>query len=194
MTVNKTGAPSTYAKSWNQINWKLVEAHVYQMQMRIAKSIREGRWGKAKALQHLLSRSFYGKLWAVKRILIGASPEILLNKIKPDLEQFLSIRGLTLSKEKTKLSHLSDEFNFLGFNVRKYNQKLLIQPEDGKTQTLLARVRDFLNSHRGIPFHVMLIKLNSIIRGWAYTYRRVVAKARMGYIDNRLYFLVRKWL
>ena len=62
MTVVKTGAPSTYVKNWNQINWKLVKAHVYQMQMRIAKSIREGQSGKAKALQHLLSRSFYGQL------------------------------------------------------------------------------------------------------------------------------------
>ena len=69
MTVNITGAPSTVANSWNQINWKLVKAHVYQIQMRIAKSIREGRWGKAQALQHLLSRSFYGRLWAVKRII-----------------------------------------------------------------------------------------------------------------------------
>ena len=40
----------------------------------------------------------------------------------------------------------------------------------------------------------MLIKLNRIIRGWAYAYRRVVAKVRMTYIDNRLYYLVRRWL
>ena len=62
------GASSAYAKNWKQVNWKKVHAFVYRIQVRIAKSIREGRWGKAKALQHLLSRSFYGKLWAVKRI------------------------------------------------------------------------------------------------------------------------------
>ncbi len=66
MMAIKASAPSTKAQNWNSVNWKSVRAFVYQMQKRIAKSIREGRWGKAKALQHLLSRSFYAKLLAVK--------------------------------------------------------------------------------------------------------------------------------
>ena len=36
--------------------------------------------------------------------------------------------------------------------------------------------------------------MNRIIRGWAHAYRRVVAKSRMDYVDNRLYSLVCKWL
>jgi RNA-directed DNA polymerase len=399
MTAIQAGAPSTYAKNWNLVNWKKVRAIVYRMQTRIAKSIREGKWGKAKALLHILARSFCGKLLAVKRItsnkgsrtpgidgvtwnspskrweaalnlkvsgyrsqplrriyilkkngkkrplgiptlndramqelfalglrpiaetvgdlhsygfrerrslhdaikmafislsakvsaqwileadikacfdcishdwlleniplpkgilrqwlkagymesstlydtdagtpqggiispilcnlaldgledlvkkgrnkrlrklniiryaddfiITGATPEILLNEIKPDLERFLAERGLTLSEEKTKLSHIDKGFNFLGFNIRKYKSKLLIQPEDGKTRTLLTKVSTFLESHRGISFHIMLLKLNRIIRGWAHAYRRVVAKHLMTYVDDRLYFLVRKWL
>ena len=62
-------APSTKAQNWDSVNWKVVRAFVHQMQKRIAKSIREKRWGKAKALQHLLSRSFYAKLLAVKTII-----------------------------------------------------------------------------------------------------------------------------
>ena len=68
MTAIHAGAPSAYAKNWRQVNWRTVEAYVYRMQTRIAESVREGRWGKAQALQHLLSRSFYGRLWAVKRV------------------------------------------------------------------------------------------------------------------------------
>ncbi len=127
-------------------------------------------------------------------IITGANPEILLNEVKPEVEWFLAERGLTLSEEKTKLSHIDDGFNFLGFNVRKFNQKLLIQPQDGKVQSLLEKVRVFLDQHRGISFHVMLLKLNSIVRGWAYAYRHSVAKSRMYYADNRIYFLIRKWL
>lgn len=69
MMAIKASAPSTRAQNWNSVNWKVVRAFVHHMQIRIAKSIREGRWGKAKALQHLLSRSFYAKLLAVKTIL-----------------------------------------------------------------------------------------------------------------------------
>ncbi len=398
MAVNAS-APSTRAQNWNSVNWKVVRAFVYQMQKRIAKSIREGRWGKAKALQHLLSRSFYAKLLAVKTIMsnkgsrtpgidgetwkssrkrwqavldlqtrgyqaqplrrlyiskkngklrplgiptlhdramqmlyalglkpiaetvadkhsygfrekrslhdaikmtflslstkvsaqwileadikacfdwishdwllgniplprkilqtwlksgymesstfhdmedgtpqggiispllcnmtldglenlvvkgrnkkvrklniiryaddfiiTGATPEILLNEIKPDVVRFLTERGLMLSDEKTKLSHIDNGFNFLGVNVRKYKKKLLIKPEEGKARELLNKVRAFLDSQRGISFHVMLLKLNRLVRGWAYAYRKVVAKERMNYVDNRLYFLVRNWL
>lgn len=67
--ASHASAPSSRAQNWNQVNWRIVEALVYQMQVRIAKSIRQGRWGKAKALQHLLSRSLYGRMLAVKRIM-----------------------------------------------------------------------------------------------------------------------------
>ncbi len=53
---------------WHNINWckcnKVVKSH----QARIVKAIRENRWGKAKALQRLLTRSFSGKALAVKRV------------------------------------------------------------------------------------------------------------------------------
>jgi RNA-directed DNA polymerase len=59
MTASKAGASSTYAENWNRIPWGKVKAFVYRMQMRIAQSIREGRWNKAKALQHLLQSNRY---------------------------------------------------------------------------------------------------------------------------------------
>ncbi|MCP4136432.1 MAG: group II intron reverse transcriptase/maturase [bacterium] len=70
MTLTKllTGAPSAELKSWDAINWDKVERHVRRLQVRIAKAIEQGRWGKVKALQRLLSRSFYAKLLAAKRV------------------------------------------------------------------------------------------------------------------------------
>ena len=62
MTAVKLGAPSTDAQHWRPVNWRQVEHFVYRMQMPIAKSIQEERWGRAKALQRVLTRSFYGKL------------------------------------------------------------------------------------------------------------------------------------
>lgn len=127
-------------------------------------------------------------------IITGATPEILLEQIKPDVERFLSERGLILSAEKTRVSHIDNGFNFLGFNLRKYKGKLLVKPEEGKPRELLKRVRAFMEGHRGISFHVLLLKLNRILRGWAYAYRKSVAKERMGYVDNQVYLLVCKWL
>lgn len=54
--------------SWESINWKTPEAQVYRLQMRIAKVHREGRQGKVRALQWLLTHSLQAKLLAVKRV------------------------------------------------------------------------------------------------------------------------------
>ena len=68
MTKTLTGAPYAQRFEWRSIDWKKIRKQVRYMQVRIAKAFREKRFGKAKALQRLLSRSFYGKLLAVKRV------------------------------------------------------------------------------------------------------------------------------
>ncbi len=127
-------------------------------------------------------------------IITGAGPEILLTEIKPDLERFLAERGLSLSPEKTKLSHINEGFDFLGFNIRKYKDKLLIKPERSKSTNLRNKVKALLKQYRGASFHVMLLKLNSVLRGWAYAHRHVVAKKLMSRLDNDIFKLVCQWL
>jgi RNA-directed DNA polymerase len=61
------GASSTSA-NWDAIDWQPIEANVRRLQMRIAKATREGRWGKVKALQWLLTHSSSAKLLAVRRV------------------------------------------------------------------------------------------------------------------------------
>ena len=63
------GAPSACNNNWNSIDWRAVEKYVFKLQMRIAKATREGRHGKVKALQWLLTHSFYAKLLAVRRVI-----------------------------------------------------------------------------------------------------------------------------
>jgi RNA-directed DNA polymerase len=63
-----TGASPTDTETWEAILWPKVTANVFRLQMRIAKAVRIGRWGKAKALQRLLVNSFSAKVLAVKRV------------------------------------------------------------------------------------------------------------------------------
>ena len=65
--VSLTGASSASAK-WDSINWKNTKAEVHRLQMRIAKAVSEGRHGKVKALQWLLTHSSHAKLLAVRRV------------------------------------------------------------------------------------------------------------------------------
>jgi len=61
-------ASSGKATKWEQIDWPRHERNVSRLQARIVKATQEGRWGKVKALQRLLTCSFSGKALAVKRV------------------------------------------------------------------------------------------------------------------------------
>jgi RNA-directed DNA polymerase len=61
-------------------------------------------------------------------VITGASRELLEQEIKPLVQGFLAERGLELSPEKTQITRIEDDFDFLGHNVRKYKGKLLIKP------------------------------------------------------------------
>ena len=69
MTVaSVTGAASGGEVEWHQIDWAKAHRTVRRLQVRIAKAVREGRWGKVKSLQWLLTHSRSGKALAVKRV------------------------------------------------------------------------------------------------------------------------------
>ena len=63
-----TYAPSGQPPHWDQIDWDQCGRRVKRLQARIVKATREGRWGKVKSLQRLLTHSFSGKALAVKRV------------------------------------------------------------------------------------------------------------------------------
>ena len=400
MTALIAGAPSGMKTNWNQVNWEYIRAQVNQLQVRIAKAVKEGRWGKVRALQHLLTHSFYAKLLAVKRVISnkgaktpgidgktwkkpsdywhgalslstygyraqplrrihipksngkqrplgiptifdrgmqalyalalkpvaettadshsygfrekrslhdavkqcfialatkvaapsvldadikaffdkishqwlldniplpqrmlkqwlacgymekaeyfetkegspqggiispilanmtldglqgliqkgptykkrnklnfiryaddfvvsGVTESLLKDEVLPAIEQFLKPRGLTLSQEKTHVRSIYQGFDFLGFNIRKYNQKLLIKPTPKKVKRFMEEIKVFLKQSKGIPFQALLTRLNRKLRGWGNSNRHVVAKELFGYLDNQIYRWVNRWL
>lgn len=68
MSPSFTGASSPSETTWDTKDWSKVMKEVRRLQMRIAKAVREKRYGKVKALQWLLTHSYTAKLLAVKRV------------------------------------------------------------------------------------------------------------------------------
>ena len=56
------------SNAWDSIDWLRCEIAVKKLQARIVKAQKEGRYGKVKALQWMLTHSFYAKALAVKRV------------------------------------------------------------------------------------------------------------------------------
>jgi hypothetical protein len=66
--VDATGASFHGVTDWHAIDWESANHTVRRLQARIVKATQEGKWGKVKALQRLLTRSFSGKALAVRRV------------------------------------------------------------------------------------------------------------------------------
>ena len=66
--MTPAGGASSATTLWDSIDWKTTETCVRRLQIRIAEAVREGRWGKVKALQRLLTHSHSAKLLAVRRV------------------------------------------------------------------------------------------------------------------------------
>jgi len=121
-------------------------------------------------------------------IVTARSREILETKIKPVLVQFLKERGLELSPEKTKITHIDDGFDFLGFNMRKYKGKLLIKPSKASTKSFLNDIRGYIKANPTVKTENLIRKLNEKIRGWANYYCHSVAKETFSKVDRQVFF------
>jgi RNA-directed DNA polymerase len=123
----------------------------------------------------------------------GASKEILEQKVKPAVIQFLDERGLKLSEEKSVITHITQGFNFLGQNVRKYGQKLLIKPTRQSVRSVLEKARDLIKRGHGKNAATLIRKLNPLLIGWANYHRHVVSKRVFGRVDYYVHAMLRRW-
>jgi RNA-directed DNA polymerase len=126
-------------------------------------------------------------------IVTGSSPEILEKQVTPVLERFLSERDLELSREKTKITHIEQGFDFLGQNLRKYNDKLLIKPSQKNTRAFLTKVRATIKANKQATAGDLINRLNPIIQGWANYHRHVVSKKVFSRVDSEIFQTLWRW-
>jgi RNA-directed DNA polymerase len=126
-------------------------------------------------------------------IITGATRELLEQTIQPLVATFLQERGLTLSSEKTHITHIATGFDFLGQNVRKYRGKLLIKPAKNNVHAFLEKVRGVIKAHRQAPAAQLIALLNPLLRGWANYHRHVVSKATFQACDHAIFWALWRW-
>ena len=126
-------------------------------------------------------------------IITGNSNEWLQDEVMQVLVNFLAVRGLTLSPEKTKITHITEGFDFLGWNVRKYNGKLLIKPSKANINAHLKKIREIIKGNKAIKQINLIRLLNPVLRGWANYHCHIVAKNTFGYVDAQVWSLLWWW-
>ena len=124
---------------------------------------------------------------------VTAAKRETLDDIRLMLTEFLSERGLSLSEEKTLITNISEGFDFLGFNVRKYNGKLLIKPSEKSIKKMTEKLHEVIFSHKAVAQNVLIDLLNPVITGWGNYFRHVVSKDVFSHIDHILLGQLIRW-
>lgn len=126
-------------------------------------------------------------------IITGNSREILENTVKPLVVSFIKERGLELSMEKTVITHISNGFDFLGINIRKYNGKLITKPSKKNVVAFLENIRMIIKKNATAKTEDLIYLLNPKISGWANYYRHAASSKTFATVDHNIFQAIRKW-
>jgi len=143
--------------------------------------------GKARKLKVHVVR------YADDFVVTGVSRELLENDVRPWVEAFLAKRGLQLSEEKTRIAHIDDGFDFLGWNFRKYSGKLLIKPSKKNVKTFYRKVAETISGNKTAKQADLIRKLNPMLRGWAQYHQPVVAKQAYSRMEHLVFQRLWRW-
>jgi RNA-directed DNA polymerase len=126
-------------------------------------------------------------------IVTARTQETLEKIVKPAVVAFLAERGLELSEQKTAITHIEAGFNFLGQNVRKYQNKLVIKPAKDGRKALVQKSRECIKSMLGQKAETLIKKLNPILRGWANYHRYVCSAEAFWSADRIIRYQLLRW-
>lgn len=108
--------------------------------------------------------------------------------------------GLRLSAEKSRVCHLDERFDFLGFRIQRRHKKgtnkmsVYTYPSKKALLSIMAKVRALTKKARHHGLADLLGRLNPVLRGWCAYFRHGVAKATFGYLDAFAWHRVTQWL
>jgi RNA-directed DNA polymerase len=115
-------------------------------------------------------------------------------QVKARLAEWLEPRGLAFNEAKTRIVPLSEGFDFLGFNLRRYaNGKLLIKPGAIAIKRFRKRLAGEFRALRGVNAATVLAKIVPITRGWCAYYQAAVSSRVFKGLDAYLWRLTYKW-
>jgi RNA-directed DNA polymerase len=132
-------------------------------------------------LQDALDGQFRVVRYADDFVVIGASREALKAQALPVVRDFLAERGLTLARNKTKITNIEDGFDFLGFTFREYEDKaraigykkgiFLVTPSKASVKAFKNRLKRIFHASRHTSPRALIVTLNPILRGWCQYYK-----------------------
>jgi RNA-directed DNA polymerase len=114
--------------------------------------------------------------------------------VKAKLAGWLAARGMSINEDKTRIARLTEGFDFLGWNVRRYaNGKLLIRPSKKAVRKHREQLAGQMRALRGSNAIAVIAALNPVVRGWTAYHRCMVSSSTFSSLDAYMWKLTWKW-
>ena len=145
-------------------------------------------------------------------VVLARSRHLISEYVLPSIKNFLEIRGLALSKEKTKIFRLCDknaQLDFLGYTF-KYQDKwsikssvfysqhagsrgIALYPNKKKVFEVIQRIKLIFKVSKNLDAYNLIVKLNPVIRGWSNYFNMANSSHYRDTVRNAIYRLTWKW-
>jgi len=120
--------------------------------------------------------------------------------LRDEVAAVLAPMGLRLSEAKTRVAHIDEGFDFLGFRIMRQPKRgtgrrfVYTYPSKAALAAVKARVRTLTRGATDLSLGVLLHRLNPVLRGWTAYFRHGVSKATFDYLRAFVWRRVVCWL
>ena len=118
-----------------------------------------------------------------------------------EVSQVLAPLGLRLSEAKSRVCHLDEGFDFLGFHIQRRRKRgtnsryhVYTYPSKKALASIMGKVRALTNGSRHKTLADLLHRLNPVLRGWCNYFRHGASSATFSYLDLFAWRRITRWL
>jgi len=121
--------------------------------------------------------------------------------LREEVTAVLAPIGLRLSDEKTKVCHIDEGFDFLGFHIqrrawrsREGKQAVYTYPSKKALLTLLAKLRSLTRRSKHRSLGDLLKAVNKVLQGWCNYFKYGVSGRTFSYVSYYIWWRIVNWL
>jgi RNA-directed DNA polymerase len=94
---------------------------------------------------------------------------------------------------KTRIVHIDEGFNFLGFTIRRFKGKLLTMPQKEKVKAHVRRLKGIVVQHQQSRQATLVKQLNPVITGWTNYYQHGASSRTFHRVGHELWRMLWHW-
>lgn len=121
--------------------------------------------------------------------------------LRSEVASVLAPMGLRLSETKTRISHIDEGFDFLGWRIQRRNRRgrsgekaVYTYPSKKALASIIGKIRRWTRRARHRTLGDLLRRLNPVLRGWCNYFRHGVSKRTFSYVDYFVFWRIFGWL